>query len=266
MLMSVFFEEHSYDKAVPAPLQHDQAGVQIFPVLFEMGVDVRQWGANTGSNFGKTKSSGNAGKSAASVDDHFATPPLSDNNNNNNHDDEKEDGDLLARLNYTGFTQLNSYAHKVSPMGEIGVVNEGELPIHVLLGPLWQFVNGENKKTIEHDVLNLSGKIAANLGGAGCIFCKSGKDRTGMGVTFRQTQFLSEYVLNVDKESFIYESNVMRIFGTRVAICDKNVGTGKFAFNALQVKFMPDFLKCPSVVCAGFMKDGKLFEGSGVES
>ena len=46
----------------------------------------------------------------------------------------------------------------------------------------------------------------------------------------------------------------MRIHGTRLPICEKNVGQAKFAFNALQVKSMPDMLKLCPVHWQGFSR------------
>ena len=60
--MSVFLEETSYDTTIPLALKNDDVGVQLYPVLFEMGVDIRQWGVNTGSKFGGSKTAANAGK------------------------------------------------------------------------------------------------------------------------------------------------------------------------------------------------------------
>ena len=87
-----------------------------------------------------------------------------------------------------------------------------------------------------------------------------------MGITFREAQFLTESLANKSKEELLRQAGIFRRFGTRIAVCEKNVGSAKYAFNALQIKFMPEFLRCPSSVCAGFMKDGRLFEGSGIET
>lgn len=34
----------------------------------------------------------------------------------------------------------------------------------------------------------------------------------------------------------MHDANVMRLYGTRLIICEKNVGRLKYAFNALQVR------------------------------
>jgi hypothetical protein len=61
-------------------------------------------------------------------------------------------------------------------------------------------------------------------------------------------------------------ASLLRTYGTRLPICEKNVGQAKYAFNSLQVKFMPETLKPPMNTLAGFLKGGKLFEGGGIES
>ncbi len=97
------------------------------------------------------------------------------------------------------------------------------------------------------------------------MFCKSGKDRTAMQVTFKQAQFLQRFMrktdvnvsfedTNVSSELVSANSALMRIHGTRVPICEKNAGEAKYAFNPLQAKFMPDALKPPPVALAGFLK------------
>lgn len=97
------------------------------------------------------------------------------------------------------------------------------------------------------------------------MFCKSGKDRTAMQVTFKQAQFLQRFTDKKDGNSSMIEggqfasdvfanSTLMRIHGTRVPICEKNAGESKYAFNPLQAKFMPDALKPPPIALAGFLK------------
>ena len=55
------------------------------------------------------------------------------------------------------------------------------------------------------------------------------------------------------------DATMMRIYGTRLPICEKNVGQALYAFNSLQSKFMPDALKPPPSALAGFLKKGKVF-------
>ena len=127
-----------------------------------------------------------------------------------------------------------------------------------------------------------------------------------MHVTFKQSQFASRFrqrhpapegelsAEDYSLDQVLANATTIRIRGTRLPICEKNVGQAKYAFNSLQVQFMPDKLKPPSkclfetrehisAICAsisqrylsfqstvstlaGFLKGGKVFTGGGIES
>ena len=113
--------------------------------------------------------------------------------------------------------------------------------------------------------------MAQQLGGGGIVFCKSGKDRTAMHVTFKQAQFANRFRqqrFHMDNilDATLDDATRMRIFGTRLPICEKNVGQALYAFNLLQSKFMPDALKPPPSTLAGFLKGGRVFGQGGIES
>lgn len=82
-------------------------------------------------------------------------------------------------------------------------------------------------------------------------------------VTFKQAQFANRMRRSNTVSS---DAMLLRLHGTRLPICEKNVGEAKYAFNSLQVKFMPDALKPPTSALAGFLKGGKVFTGGGIES
>ena len=119
---------------------------------------------------------------------------------------------------------------------------------------------------MNHNILDEAATIAQQLGGGGLVFCKSGKDRTAMHVTYKQAQFAARYRDNNDQAAVLRDAMLIRLHGTRLPICEKNVGQAKYAFNALQVKFMPDALKPPMSTLAGFLKGGEIFRGGGIES
>jgi hypothetical protein len=106
------------------------------------------------------------------------------------------------------------------------------------------------------------------------VFCKSGKDRTAMHITYKQAQFACQFRQRHPlpdqnaslPDTTLADAMMMRVYGTRLPICEKNVGQSKYAFNSLQVKFMPDALKPPMNTLAGFLKGGKVFAGGGIES
>lgn len=67
-------------------------------------------------------------------------------------------------------------------------------------------------------------------------------------------------------DTTLEDATRMRIYGTRLPICEKNVGQALYAFNALQSKFMPEALKPPPSTLAGFLKGGRVFGQGGIES
>lgn len=47
-------------------------------------------------------------------------------------------------------------------------------------------------------------------------------------------------------QRLVRDANVMRLYGTRLLICDKNVSHAKYAFNKLQLQFMPPEYRPPT--------------------
>ena len=92
-----------------------------------------------------------------------------------------------------------------------------------------------------------------------------------MHVTFKQAQFVNRFRQQKYSNQEILDTTLedatrMRIYGTRLPICEKNVGQALYAFNSLQSKFMPDALKPPPSTLAGFLKGGRVFGQGGIES
>lgn len=246
-----------YDQRIPAALKNGTP-VTLYPVLFEVGVDIRQWGSNAGSQMKSQLAS------SASAFDQKAAGILED------EDDDVgiSDDDVLVQLNYEAFQKMNAYAFAVSPS------NTPQAPqqTHPMLETLYQHIVSSAGK-MNHDILDEAAGLAQQLGGGGAVFCKSGKDRTAMHVTYKKSQFANRYrqqhhsvagIPTVD--STLTDAMIMRLYGTRLPICEKNVGQAKYAFNSLQVKFMPDALKPPMSALAGFLKGGKVFQSGGIES
>lgn len=167
---------------------------------------------------------------------------------------------------------MNNYAHAISPTSETQSQQASNQKTHPWLETLHQHIVSSSGK-MNHDILDEAALLTQQLGGGGVVFCKSGKDRTAMHVTFKQAQFANKYrqrSLNDEYAVFLDttlpDAMIMRIHGTRLPICEKNVGESKYAFNSLQVKFMLDALKPPMNTLAGFLKGGKVFTGGGIES
>jgi hypothetical protein len=259
-----------YQNRVPEPLKNGTA-VQLYPTLFQMGVDIRQWGVNAGRNVSnqiKDKSKGGGFSTSESLGD-----ALADTNEVNGGliDDGDDDGDEAGmadneigfQLNVDGFRKLNAYAHSVNPTvaGSTAasspppVFDSSEqaqmqsLPPHPLLVSLSECIKASAGK-MEHGVLDHAAASCQRLGGGSTVFCKSGKDRTGMQVTFKEAQFIQRFVErndSVSSEEVFAKATTMRIHGNRVPICEKNAGEAKYAFNPLQAQFMPAMLKPPPI-------------------
>lgn len=264
-LVEICIDKNYYDQRIPDPLK-DQTRIQFFPILYQMGVDIRQWGANAGANFGKSRSGDT--QEYALDEDEIGIP----------------DSDFLIQLNHEAFRKMNTYAHLLHPVEHSTNDNmswesahfDQQLaqPIHPMLTSLYNFIRSSAGK-MEHGVLDEAGVASSKLRGGTVIFCKSGKDRTAMQVTYKQSQFLhrhpttecnKDYDSDIEAQRVFDDATLMRIYGTRLPICEKNVGQSLYAFNSLQARFMPDPLKPPPRALAGFLKGGRVFSGGGIES
>ncbi|KAL7455839.1 hypothetical protein ACHAWC_007361 [Mediolabrus comicus] len=258
-----------YQNRVPDSLKNGIA-VRLFPVLFQMGVDIRQWGVNAGRNVSNQIKDKSKGGGLTTSDSFGDVQNLSDSNGGL-IDDGDEDGDEVGiadneigfQLNVDGFRKLNAYAHSVKPTvagsteasSPLPVFDSSEqmqvqnLPPHPLLVPLSDSIRASAGK-MEHSVLDHAAASCQNLGGGSTVFCKSGKDRTGMQVTFKEAQFIQRFIDRKDSVSgddIFAKATTMRIHGNRVPICEKNAGEAKYAFNPLQAQFMPAMLKPPPI-------------------
>lgn len=80
------------------------------------------------------------------------------------------------------------------------------------------------------------------VAGVVCILCKSGKDRTSMGVTLEQGRFLCEEAAVVDPTACI---QTMRKYGVRRMNVHANTGQSMFAFNSIQRMALPSCYRPP---------------------
>ena len=80
------------------------------------------------------------------------------------------------------------------------------------------------------------------------VFCKSGKDRTGMAATLAAAAFCGEFGRD-NEPAVLATANLLRAHGTRIRICEKNTGRRRYAFNAFQREFLPaPFRPPPSTI------------------
>jgi len=108
-------------------------------------------------------------------------------------------------------------------------------------------------------------------------------------VTYKQAQFAARYRGQSEMQCLLNDAALIRTWGTRLPICEKNVGQAKYAFNSVrhkrrvafrvekpccedtnhisrhkfQVQFMPEALRPPISTLAGFKK---YFTGEGIET
>ena len=252
-------------------------------MLYQVGVDVRQWGAHQ-----QTKVKDQLSTTSGRFDPAVASEEDVGGGLMEDDDDDVgvTDDDVLVSVNYEALRKVNTYARLISPVPATanGVPNLLDVPsasnaqVHPKLTSLHGHIMSSAGK-MNHSILDEAAAVAQSLGGGGAVFCKSGKDRTVMHVTFKQAQFARCYLRHYTKgghdtepDTVFQDATLMRIHGTRLPICEKNVGQAKFAFNALQVKSMPDMLKLRPVHwqgfsrVAGFLKGGRVFGGGRIES
>ncbi|KAJ1456359.1 hypothetical protein M885DRAFT_439767 [Pelagophyceae sp. CCMP2097] len=81
------------------------------------------------------------------------------------------------------------------------------------------------------------------VAGAFCVFCKSGKDRTGMAVTLATAMLIRQPAAAAEggpeEKVMLEHANLLREHGARIRICLKNTGRKKYAFNVIQREFLP---------------------------
>lgn len=272
------------------------AAVRFFPILFQMGVDIRQWGVNAGRSVTsqiKDKPKSGGGTAAADLGDlDNATEQQAGDNDRSgsilDDGDEVDEGDVLdneinLQLNVEGYRKLNAYAHSVNPT-TAGVTAASALPPvfnsieqpqatpplllnHPSLVSLSEAIKASAGR-MEHSVLDRAATACQRFGGGSTVFCKSGKDRTAMQVTFKQGQFIQRFMdkkeggdegsmptpllledTPISYDDVFAKSTLMRKHGNRIPVCEKNAGEPKFAFNPLQRKFMPEMLRPEASLC-----------------
>lgn len=142
-----------------------------------------------------------------------------------------------------GFPALNKYCYSVKHDN----IDPNDMKPHSMLLNLHKHLG-----TTGVDVLKEVEDICIALGGCMVTFCKSGKDRTGMVMTLQQSRFLSQYCGD-SEQRVLKDANLMRIYGTRLDIAEKNTGRRAFAINQIQVNFLPPSLRPPTEVLEKIM-------------
>ncbi|RHY21405.1 hypothetical protein DYB32_009822 [Aphanomyces invadans] len=199
---------HAVFAVLPEVLQNGQH-INVVPVLFSQGINEMQTVANM------------LGSSAV---------------------------DLQHNINKLCTKSLETYV--------ASVVNATQLPMHYvtrvneLLATLKSLVTDETRQTAKKNyrLLLVAADLTRQLHGGRITFCKSGKDRTAMSVTLEQTRM----VHNTSNEKVdMYDTiepiaDVMREYGLRIKVAEKNVGRPRYTFNGLQRKMLPRVYRPPA--------------------
>ncbi len=98
------------------------------------------------------------------------------------------------------------------------------------------------------DVLLRSSAIGRQIGGTVAILCKSGKDRTSMGVTLENSRSLVEDLGVLNGQEVC---QLMRAQGVRRMNVYANTGQSMFAFNQIQRRALPNCYRPPPGSHAG---------------
>ena len=108
-----------------------------------------------------------------------------------------------------------------------------------------------NKPTDKHvHVLLKTNHLCRALGGIMGVFCKSGKDRTAMGVTLDMTHSLIEDS-DVQVSQGMNICQLLRQYGVRRMTVYANTGQSLYAFGQLDRMTLPACFNPPTSICSG---------------
>ena len=171
--------------------------------------------------------------------------------------------------NIRGLKYLNNYCHKSQPINQLSndshdasVKSTQSVSHHVHTHPLIQdlseLIRNANFGTKNVEMLMEIERICLMLNGCRVTFCKSGKDRTGMAVTLEQSRQLGErFGIGIGFDRVLKDANIMRQYGTRIKVCEKNIGKPVYSFNKFQSSFLPHLYRPPEAVLEDMIKTGK---------
>ena len=132
----------------------------------------------------------------------------------------------------------------------------GDAPLVEALGDLSETILTRGNVISKNvDLLVAAERVSVALGGCRVTFCKSGKDRTGMAVTYEQSRRLGErFHCGSSLQRAIRDANVMRVHGVRIDVAEKNIGRRVYSINALQAHFLPAVYRPPPEVLETMMR------------
>lgn len=196
-------------------------------------------------------------------------------------------GELLlqADINSRGLKLLNEYCYRLQPTNvgrgyesmdsstssrRLSVSKErshstsytslsatfvSEESVHPLLVDLFRSMNNARSSSKNVEMIREVERASHHLRACKFTFCKSGKDRTGMVVSFEEARYLCDtYSLGKTEDGMIDMANLIRIYGTRILVAEKNIGKKVFSINKLQAQFLPNIYRPPSQCCEDLLK------------
>ncbi|GLD96072.1 hypothetical protein PINS_up004750 [Pythium insidiosum] len=138
------------------------------------------------------------------------------------------------------------YKGCISSMKTVSSDRQAELAsLETELAILVENVKQSKRSSVQRKNVNIlieSSDLCRRLGASRTTCCKSGKDRTSMSVTLECSRLL------VDKfhvKQGVHLCNAMRERGVRRVNVLANTGKNKYAFNSLQLKYLPDCYRPP---------------------
>jgi len=174
---------------------------------------------------------------------------------------------LQQEINLKGLRDVNAYCFRASPILAGTTPSEDRQErqdredsqkyniVHPLVGSLQNSLLFASPTSKNVDLLVEAERLTLMLGGCRVTFCKSGKDRTGMATTLEQSRQLGErYGCGMGAARTIRDANLMRVYGCRLLVAEKNVGRKVYSINKLQAQFFPDLLRPPTSVCEDLLK------------
>ena len=167
--------------------------------------------------------------------------------------------ELQHHVNVQGVQKMNQYALPlISESEESGQKSSGtdvaaaagrrgvDNSVHPLLKNLNSHVRYTAKAEKNVNLLLEVERACEALMGTRITFCKSGKDRTGMVMTLEQSRMFGEtFNCGQSIDRLLQDSAILRKYGARLKICEKNIGRPVYSINKLQTQFLPELLRPP---------------------
>lgn len=87
--------------------------------------------------------------------------------------------------------------------------------------------------------------VTRTLNAIRILGCKSGKDRTSMGITLEEGRFVKEHC-SVSGDQLLQTIESLRRNGVRLENCRKNIGKSLYSFSPFQMHFLPKEFRPPT--------------------